>query len=480
MPIDFRFGHTTTPALRQYGVSTLLDMTPTFPKRLSRLLLLGAAYIPTVSVLYLTCSNTKQAGHSEFDSLRLLILCLLTPLFLKFIFQFLCALLSILLHKYRRTEQTMTVRTVSVLVPAWNEEVGITKTLRSILRTNYPQLEIIAINDGSTDRTHERILDFISSDEVISQNRVSINYLKLENGGKAHAMNRALSIAKGEIIVTIDADSVMAPDAIHNFVRCFDAPEIGGVAGNVVVGNKNKSIEWIQQLEYLYGFFMKRADSLFNSVYIIGGAAAAYRKSVLDAIGGFDPGIITEDIELSTRMLSSGYKTRYAPDAIIHTEGPSDFRGLCNQRLRWKYGRILTFIKHRDLFFKVGGKQNPYLTWMLLPMAVYSELMLLLEVITLGVLLLYTIISQDYSPILLSILLLTAIVSLQVVLDPKSRFHRNLLLLAPVAWIVLFMIDLIELQALSRSIKRFAFREKLVWQKWIRVGLLDDTLERHS
>jgi cellulose synthase/poly-beta-1,6-N-acetylglucosamine synthase-like glycosyltransferase len=230
----------------------------------------------------------------------------------------------------------------------------------------------------------------------------------------------------------------------------------------------------MQQLEYLYGFFFKRADSVFNSVYIVGGAAAAYRREVLQEVGGFDHSIITEDIEMSTRILSRGYKTRYAGDAVIYTEGPSDLRGLCNQRLRWKYGRILTFIKHRRLFFSVRPEHNPYLTFLVLPIAIYSELLLLAEALLLGFFFLYTVVTSDYMPLAFVIGLLTAVVYVQVLIDPKIRFHRNLLLLAPVAWLLFYAVDMVEFQALVRSLKRLLTRSEPKWQKWVRSGVAGD------
>jgi len=287
-------------------------------------------------------------------------------------------------------------------------------------------------------------------------------------------LNRALVHAEGEIVITVDADSVMDPEAIANLVKPFSDPRVGGVAGNVVVGNRKKPIEWMQQMEYLYGFFFKRADSLFNSVYIIGGAAAAYRREVLNEAGGFDPRIITEDIEMSTRILAHGYKTRYASDAVVYTEGPSDFKSLSNQRLRWKYGRILTFIKHRKLFFSLRPQHNPYLTFMLLPMAVYAELLLLVEAVLLSTFFIYTVCTGDYQSLVCVIGLLSAVVGAQILADPKRRFHRNLVFLAPAAWLVFYAMDVVEFQALVRTLKRLATREELKWQKWVRVGVVTE------
>jgi biofilm PGA synthesis N-glycosyltransferase PgaC len=434
----------------------------------------GALYLVTMDIFY-QASTREYRSIAGFDSIRLVILVLLIPLLVKYVFQLLCSpLYSIFARRLSKQAEGNRQPFVSVLIPAWNEEVGIVKTIRSVLKTQYPRLQIVVINDGSTDGTHEKVTQFMADYQRSGQQNAQITYLNLVNGGKASAMNRALPHAEGEIVITIDADSVMDPQAITNLVKYFDDPQVGGVAGNVIVGNRMKPIEWMQQLEYLSGFFFKRTESLFNSVYIIGGAAAAYRLEVLHEMDGFDHSIITEDIEMSTRILSHGYKTRYAHDAVIYTEGPSDLCGLCNQRLRWKYGRILTFIKHRKLFFSLRPQHNPYLSFVVLPIAVYADLLLLTETVILPIFFLYTLFTNDYIPIVSVIALLTAVVTMQVLIDHKKRFHRNLLLLAPVAWLLFYGLDMVEFQALIRSLKLLATRNELKWQKWVRVGVVDE------
>ncbi len=431
----------------------------------------GALYLATVGLFYLAATR-EYHEIVRFDAIRLTMLILLMPLLVKYVLQLVCSpFYSIVSRKRSKKAENQPKPSVSVIIPAWNEEVGLVKTIWSVINTEYPNLQVVVVNDGSTDGTHEEVTRFLADYKPDPTQRATVKYLHLANGGKARAMNRALIHAVGEIIITIDADSVMDPDAITHMVKHFDDPKVGGVAGNVIVGNRRKPIEWMQQMEYLYGFFFKRADSLFNSVYIIGGAAAAYRREVLQEMGGFDHSIITEDIEMSTRILSGGYKTRYACDAVIYTEGPSDLGGLCNQRLRWKYGRLLTFMKYRTLFFSLRPQHNPYLTFLVLPIAVYAELLLLAEAVMLGAFFLYTIATSDYMPLVFVIGLLTAVVSIQILVDPKQRFHRNLLLLAPTAWLLFYAVDMVEFQALVRSLKRLAMRKELKWQKWVRVGV---------
>ncbi|MFT5712325.1 MAG: biofilm PGA synthesis N-glycosyltransferase PgaC [Kangiellaceae bacterium] len=440
---------------------------------ISGLLFLCLLYFVSASVFYLAMT-TEYIPSDSLTNTRLVIFLILAPIIVKYIIQLFAIPFYTLVEKYQQSRCLLpTDYSVSVLIPAWNEEMGILKTLKSVLQTHYANLEVIVINDGSTDSTHQLVSDYINTyhADADSAAMAKVKYFDLPNGGKAKALNYGLKNSTGEIIITIDADSVMEAKAITNIIKRFTDKEVAAVAGNVIVGNRRTPIELMQQLEYLYGFFFKRADSIFNSVYIIGGAAAAYRKKVLDELGGFDEHIITEDIEMSTRILGAGYKTRYAADAVVYTEGPSNFKDLFNQRLRWKFGRLLTFIKHRHLFFSCSKKHSPYLTFMLLPLAVYAELTLLFEALLLAVFYGYTFYTQDYIPLVFVIGFISTVIIIQIVVDSKTRFHSNLLILAPVAWIIFYIIDAVEFQALVRSLIRLKNKENVQWQKWVRVGL---------
>jgi biofilm PGA synthesis N-glycosyltransferase PgaC len=366
---------------------------------------------------------------------------------------------------------------VSVLIPAWNEEVGIVATLRSVLATGYPALEVIVVDDGSTDGTGEAVMAFQEERGADPTCRPPhLIYRRVPNGGKARALNRALAEARGEIVVTVDADSVMHRDFLRRIVRPFLDPRVASVAGNVAIGNGRGFLGLMQQLEYLYGFYFKRADTLLNAVYIVGGAAAAYRRGMLVAAGGFDERIITEDIELSTRLLRHGHKVDYVADAMVYTEGPSDWRGLCRQRHRWKYGRLLTFHRYRDLFFRLGGAQSPFLTWLILPVALFAEGLLLIEPLLLSIFYGYTLITLDFLPLLVALSLICAVVAVQVVSDPQPRYHRRLLLLAPVAWLLFYVMDAVEYRALLCSLRDLVRRRRVGWQRWSRRGVFGDAV----
>ncbi len=429
-----------------------------------------------VMVSALSSSFTPIESLSGVHSV---VLFLAIPIGLKFIIQMGSAFIYPLVENIRSQAFAASSETpkVSVLIPAWNEEVGILKTLRSVLSARYSSFEVVVINDGSTDNTHHLVTEFIEQYEQ-SGSKVDIHYVRVPNGGKAKAMNAGLKIAKGEIIITIDADSIMKPCAIEQFVKRFNDSRVGAVAGNVVVGNRRKPIELMQQLEYMFGFFFKRAESNFGSVYIIGGAAAAYRKTALIEVGGFDESIITEDVELSMRLLNHGFKTRYAAQAVVFTEGPSDWKALARQRLRWKYGRLLTFAKYSNMMFGVEKQHNPYLTCFLLPLAVYAEVLLLLMPLLFGFAVTYIYMASAFLPMLFMILCMASLISLVLMLDASARFHMNLLLLTPVAWALLMVVEWVEFIALVNSVKKLSKKEELKWQKWSRVGIVSASVNK--
>ncbi len=227
---------------------------------------------------------------------------------------------------------------ISILVPAWNEEVGILNTIRSVLDNTYENIELIVINDGSDDSSDRVVKDFKkgeyrekSKDEWKGK---ELKYFMKVREGKGSALNFALKKATGSIIMTIDADSTLKNDAVENLVKYYADNSVDGVVGNVIVAN-NKSIMGITQyLEYLFGFYFKRAHAVLGAEYIFGGACASFRSSVFREIGVYDQDNKTEDIEFTMRFRYYGYNCTYAEDVVCYTEGASEVLGLVRQRLR--------------------------------------------------------------------------------------------------------------------------------------------------
>jgi cellulose synthase/poly-beta-1,6-N-acetylglucosamine synthase-like glycosyltransferase/peptidoglycan/xylan/chitin deacetylase (PgdA/CDA1 family)/spore germination protein YaaH len=233
---------------------------------------------------------------------------------------------------------------VAVLIPAYNEEKVIARTIRSVLMSNYKNIRIIVIDDGSRDDTLRIATETYAKE--IAAGRVTV--LTKPNGGKAEALNFALQSTEEEIYVGIDADGVIAHDAITRLVSHFANPHIGAVAGNAKVGNRvNLWTRW-QALEYITSQnFERRALDLFDVVMVVPGAIGAWRTAAVKAGGGYHPDTVAEDADLTMALLEQGYAVIYEDQALAFTEAPVNANGLARQRFRWSFGILQAIYKHK-------------------------------------------------------------------------------------------------------------------------------------
>ncbi len=238
---------------------------------------------------------------------------------------------------------------VAVFIPAYNEEKVIVRTIRSVLNSDYANLHVIVIDDGSTDRTFEVAREAYAND--IAAGRVQV--LTKPNGGKAAALNFALERIDEEFYVGIDADTVIAMDAISKLIPHFEDERVGAVAGNAKVGNRiNLWTRW-QALEYITSQnFERRALDLFNVVTVVPGAIGAWRTAGARAAGGYPINTVAEDADLTMNLLEQKYKVVYEDRALAFTEAPIDARGLMRQRFRWSFGILQAVWKHRLAFIR--------------------------------------------------------------------------------------------------------------------------------
>ena len=235
---------------------------------------------------------------------------------------------------------------VSVIVPAYNEERVIAKTVESLLNSDYAPFEIIVVDDGSPDRTSEVVSAGFGGDR-----RVRL-YTK-ENGGKAAALNYGLRQARGEIVVALDADTVFPPHTLGALARRFREEKVGAVAGNAKVGNRINLITRWQALEYVTSQNLdRRAFALLNCITVVPGAVGAWRRDLLERAGGFSSDTLAEDQDLTLRVRRLGYKVDYEETAVAWTEAPDTFRGLLKQRFRWSFGTLQCMWKHRGALFR--------------------------------------------------------------------------------------------------------------------------------
>jgi len=247
---------------------------------------------------------------------------------------------------------------VSVLIPAYNEERVIARTIRAVLASEYPYLEAIVVDDGSTDHTFDRVQEEFGDD-------VRVRLLRQTNQGKAAALNRALAEASGELVVTIDADTWIEPLAVARLVRHFVDPSIGAVAGNVKVANRDRWLTRWQALEYVTSQNLeKRAFDLLNCITVVPGALGALRRDLVREAGGFPVETVAEDTDLTLAIRRRGWRIAYDEEAIGHTEAPETTEALVRQRLRWTFGTLQAVWKHADT---LARPRYGTLGWIALP-----------------------------------------------------------------------------------------------------------------
>jgi len=272
---------------------------------------------------------------------------------------------------------------VSVIVPAYNEEVNAIRTVKSLLAQNYPQLEIIFVDDGSKDETYTRVGEYFLANPKV---RV---YTK-SNGGKASALNFGIQKSTADFVVCIDADTQLKTDAVTELMKKFDNENVGAVAGNVKVGNEINMITRWQSIEYITSQnFDRRAFDLLNCITVIPGAIGAFRKDAVLLAGGFTTDTLAEDCDLTMRLLRHDYVIRNCTSAISYTEAPETFRQFLKQRFRWSFGVMQCFWKHRDTIFNPKYKNfgmiampNILIYQMILPiLAPLADIILVLSLV---------------------------------------------------------------------------------------------------
>jgi len=250
-------------------------------------------------------------------------------------------------HKLREKKELFKPSTykprVSIIVPAYNEEKVVARTIETLIEADYPNKEIIVVDDGSKDNTYGIASEYIRS---------GVKVVKRPNGGKFAALNTGIAVSSGEIIVTVDADSMIARAAISEIVRGFEDPDVAGVAGNLKVFNSTNLLTRLQALEYIVQIqIVRRAFENFGSLTVASGAFSAFRKTALQEAGYYDPDYLLEDFDITIKLLKSHQVLHGSNEAVCYTEAPETLRDVYRQRLSWFRGDFQSFWKHRDAFF---------------------------------------------------------------------------------------------------------------------------------
>ena len=253
---------------------------------------------------------------------------------------------------------------VSIIIPVFNEAKIIERSVKSLLKLDYPNYEIIIVNDGSTDNTKE-VADRLVGFKKGTNSNVKISLINKPNGGKSSALNLGIKMSAAEFVLCMDGDSLLTPSSLKMAVRHFVNPDIGAVAGNVKVLNRGKFFTDLQALEYLEGLNMARsAQSSIKLVNIIPGPIGLFRKKAIISAGFYTSDTFAEDADLTLRILSKGWKINYEPKSISFTEAPVKLQQLLKQRYRWTRGILQSIRKHKKLLINPTIKfSDSFILW---------------------------------------------------------------------------------------------------------------------
>lgn len=231
---------------------------------------------------------------------------------------------------------------LTVAVPAYNEENTISKTLDSILDSEYPadKLDILVVNDGSTDGTREVVEEYGDHSQLTLINQ--------ENQGKGGALNTALENASGDLFACVDADSMLLENSLKNIVARMDE-DTAGVASAMKVYEPEKMLEKIQMVEYVMNVFARKLMERISSIHVTPGALAIYRTDKIRDIGGFDETSRVEDQEICWRLQEEHEEIKHSREAETYTVVPDNIRDYYRQRRRWYTGTFETVIQYRSM-----------------------------------------------------------------------------------------------------------------------------------
>ena len=249
---------------------------------------------------------------------------------------------------------------VSIVVPAYNESEVIQASLSSLLELRYPYYEIVAVDDGSTDSTFDKMKEFEGN-----HYGVKVSVYRKENSGKADTLNYGIRRSKAPIVVCMDSDSRLTPDALRYAIRPFSDPSVGAVAGNVKVINRHNIWTKLQALEYIEGLnIVRKAQAFFRSVNVIPGPIGIFRRAAIEGTGGYDSDTFAEDFDMTVKILADGWKIHYEPKSIAYTEAPEELLDVIKQRYRWSRGILQTLRKQkRHLVHTEGVITTPMSLW---------------------------------------------------------------------------------------------------------------------
>jgi cellulose synthase/poly-beta-1,6-N-acetylglucosamine synthase-like glycosyltransferase len=291
----------------------------------------------------------RAPPNTQAFLLRVMVVSLLIFLAILFLRYFTLLCFAYLGHTERSVmgeKRARMLSPISIIVPAFNEAEVLRDALRSLSRLDYPELEVIVVDDGSTDDTL-----LVAAEWEGRQGTVEFKALTKSNGGKAAALNAGIRASKHPFVFCMDADSMLESETLRKAMQQFDDPTVGAVAGNVKVENRGHLITKLQALEYIEGLNLpRRAQGFIAAVNIVPGPVGLFRREALEEVGGYDTDTFAEDADLTLKLVGSGWKVVYEDRAIAWTEAPEDWIDLVQQRYRWTRGILQSLKKRKGLF----------------------------------------------------------------------------------------------------------------------------------
>lgn len=349
--------------------------------------------------------------------------------------------------------------TMSIIIPAYNEEVTIGSCIKSMLSLNYPCYEVIVIDDGSSDNTFKEASEYLEK---------GVKVIRQKNSGKPGAVNTGIKNASGEVVITVDADSKLHPDALTWICRRFSSnPRLGAVAGNVKIDRPTGLLKTLQSLEYTMSINLgRKSQSMLHCVMIVPGAIAALKTRVLQEVGYFPTDTFAEDFDITMKILKAGYHVEYESNAIAFTQAPETVEDFLKQRRRWYRGMTQVLSKYQGMYFnpKYGTAGIFGVPYMWLGVSSYLINMFLLFILLVDIFS-YTVnfSTPDLNLLAWGILTywaLTIGISIYAVLiDPMPKLRE--IIVSPLYLFYNVFIDCIGLMALIEEILNLAMR----WEK---------------
>jgi cellulose synthase/poly-beta-1,6-N-acetylglucosamine synthase-like glycosyltransferase len=247
---------------------------------------------------------------------------------------------------------------VSIIVPAYNEGIVVENCVRSILRSNYPDFEIVCVDDGSSDDTYATL-------QALADELPGVRAYTQPNRGKGAALNHGIGYARGEVVVMVDADGMFGPETLTEMVRAFADEGIGAVCGDDRTVNLDRvQTRFLAMINHVGTGLMRRALSAMHCLPIVSGNTGAFRREVLERTGLLREDTVGEDLELTWRVYRAGFRAAFAPRALVYAESPSTLAELWKQRVRWARGLLQTARVHYDMIGNPRyGVFGPYLAF---------------------------------------------------------------------------------------------------------------------